>query len=242
MDSSLKNHHLGEVAFRLEAKKSESSPNETDLYLYGDIGDGWWGETITAKGVINALNEIETDVINVHIQSFGGEVFEGITISNLFKQSGKTINAYIDGVAASSATIIAFGADKIIMPVNTQFMIHNPWTYVAGNADELEKVVTRLRKSEDSFVATYMEKFVGTEDELRELLKAEEFLTAEEALAYGFADEIIETAKEPIEPKDIKARLMNKYGQRKPEDQKNPKINDKENKKSLLGNMANVFN
>jgi ATP-dependent Clp protease protease subunit len=237
MNSSLKNHHLGEVAFRLEAKKSESAPNETDLYLYGDIGDSWWGDTITARNVINALSEIETDVINAHIQSYGGEVFEGITISNLFKQSEKTINIYIDGIAASAATIIALGGDKIVMPANTQFMIHNPWTYAVGNADELEKVVNQLRKTEDSIIATYMEKFVGTEDELRELLEAEEFLTAEEALAYGFADEILETGNGIDAGDDIKARLMNKYGQKCPVEPKN-----NENKKNLLNNMANVFN
>lgn len=203
------NLKLGTIETKIAAQAINE--NVTDLYLHGDVGDSWWSEGITAKKVLNALSEVETDTVKVHINTYGGDVFEGIAIYNILKQSEKTVITYVDGIAASAGSIIALAGEKLIMPENTQLMIHNPWTYARGNANEIEKVVDALRTTEKSIVATYMQKFVGTEQEVKELLEAEKFMTAEEALAFGFADEVIQD--KPKEPTNasITERLMNKY-------------------------------
>ena len=200
---------LNQIQARFDIQGKASGSDETDMYMYGDIGANWWGEGITDKQVLKTLNSIKTNIVNIHINSYGGDVFQGIAISNILKQSEKTVNIYVDGIAASAASIVAMGAEKIYMPKNTQLMIHNPWTYASGNADELEKVVSSLRKAESSIVETYMERFSGTADELKVLLEKEEYLTAEEALLCGLADEILDKAivEEPVTKNSIIDRL-----------------------------------
>lgn len=240
MKNKTKAVKLGSIDFRLEAVQNATDQQATDIYLYGDVGDGWWGETIRADRIKEILQETPSDTINIHIQSYGGDVFEGITIYNLLRNSKKAINVYVDGIAASSASIIALAGDKLIMPKNTQFMIHNPWTYTWGNANEMEKVVAQLRTCENSIIATYMEKFVGTEDELRQLLDAETFMTAEEAVAFGFADELLEEDEEKTEPAlSVSARLMNKYGN-KPKNQSQEEVS-KDERPNPLQNFVNIF-
>lgn len=226
---------LGTIETRIESKTTNES--STDLYLHGDVGDSWWGEGITAKRVINTLNAIETPVVNVHLNTYGGDVFEGIAIHNLFRNSEKTINVTIDGIAASAGTIIALGANKIMMPSNTQFMIHNPWTYAAGNADDLEKVVKALRTTEESIIETYMQKFVGTSDELKQLLKDETFMTAKEAYELGFSDEILNQNESNDPEENMLNRLLNKY-QSTPNEPQHPKP---KNSANPLASFINLF-
>lgn len=164
---------------------------ETDLILYGDVGESYWGDGITASSVRYALKQITTDVVNVHINSYGGDVFEGLAIYNVFKQSDKTINTIIDGVAASAASIIFMGGNKRLMPKNTQLMIHNAQTGVWGYAEDFEKAIAALNSIKVSLIASYMEKFEGTEEELINYLANETFFTAEEAVGCGLADEIL---------------------------------------------------
>lgn len=187
-----------------------------ELYLYGYIRQAsWWDDeddVISAKRVMNALKNLKGKEINVHINSGGGDVFESIAISNLLKQHDKDINIYIDGLAGSGASVIAMAGKKIYMPSNTMMMIHKAWTWTAGNADDLRKVADNLDKIDSSVNASYKERFVGTDEELSELIKEESWLTAEECLAFGFCDEILETKKEEEPPQNsIKETLFNKY-------------------------------
>ena len=173
--------------------------DEAELILYGDIGESFWSYGITASSVRYAMKRIESDVINVHIHSYGGDAFEGMAIYNIFKQSEKTINVYIDGIAASAASIIAMGADKIYMPRNTQLMIHNPQSGVWGYAEDLEKQAQALRGVGESVKQSYMNRFEGTEEELISYLDSEKYFTAEEAVGCGLADELMDYDAKIIE-------------------------------------------
>ena len=117
-------------------------------------------------------------------------------------------------------------------------MIHNLWTYARGNANDLEKVVDMLRTTESAMTQTYMETFVGTEEELKELLDSEKFMTADEAKTFGFVDEIITKEPESAAQATIAERLMSKYGGMINEPNKN-----QENKKRTnpLQNFMNLF-
>lgn len=187
--------------------------------LYGFIGSISWDDSeqsVTAKAVGKTLSQIQGDAVDVHINSYGGDAFEGIGIYNALKQSGKKINIYIDAIAASAASLIAMSGDTIFMPKNSQLMVHRALTNVYGNVDDLQKAIDMLNTMGNSLIQTYMTRFTGSQDELEELLEAETFLSADEAIAMGLADEIVnydDDQEEPDpEPKaDIKARLVAKY-------------------------------
>ena len=114
--------------------------NSTDMILYGTIGsDEWWDDICdkTFKEDIANLGEVEN--INLHINSPGGSVFAAVAIANTLKNHKAKVTAYIDGLAASAATIITSACDIVKMPKNALFMIHNPLTWAYGNKQELEK-------------------------------------------------------------------------------------------------------
>lgn len=234
-----KNLKLGTIESKIQFNAAANG--QTDLYLHGDVGESWWDDSgITAKKVIAALDEIETDTVNVHINTYGGDVFEGISIFNVLRASEKKIVTIIDGIAASAGSLIFLAGDQKKMPDNTQLMIHNPWTYASGNANDLEKVVDMLRTTESAMTKTYMESFVGTEEEIKELLDSEKFMTADEAKTFGFVDEII--TKEPEDASanaqaTIAERLMAKYAGMFNE----PKQEKTKNRINPLQNFMNLF-
>lgn len=172
-------------------KKSDSS---ADLYIYGDITSYEWDESdVSAWGFKKELEELgEISELNVHINSYGGETFQGLAIYNLLKQHKAQINVYIDGIAASSASIIAMAGDKIYMPKTSLMMIHNCWLWTVGNSKELRKTADDMDKIAVAYKEAYMSKINITEEELDKLLDEETYLTADECIEMGFADETIE--------------------------------------------------
>ena len=165
-----------------------------DLYIYGDITSyGWDDSDVSAYSFKEELEELKNvSEINVHINSYGGETVQGLAIYNLLKQHSATINVYVDGAACSSASIIAMAGNKVYMPKSSLMMIHNCWTWASGNAKELRKQADDMDKMAVAYLSAYMSKVNITEDKLKELLDEESWLTAEECIEMGFADEIIE--------------------------------------------------
>lgn len=177
-----------------------------ELTLYGEISDySWWGDEVTPKQFkedLDALGDIDT--LNVYINSTGGDVFAGQTIYSILKRHKAKVNVYIDGLAASIASLIAMAGDKVIMPVNAMMMIHNPWTWAEGNANDFRKLADDLDKIRESMVVAYENKSALTTDEIKEIMDNETWLTAQECLDYGFADEIEES-------KQVAASIDKKY-------------------------------
>lgn len=180
--------------------------NTAELTLYGEISDiSWWGDEVTPKQFkedLDALGDIDT--LNVYINSPGGDVFAGQAIYSILKRHKATINVYVDGLAASIASLIAMAGDKVIMPANAMMMVHNPWTFAYGNANDFRKLADDMDKIRDSMVVAYESRSALTTDEIIELLDAETWLSAEDCLEYGFCDEIEET-------KEIAACVDTKY-------------------------------
>lgn len=212
----------------------EEKSKPARMNLYGFIGATYWDDeeqSVTTKAVNQALKGITADEIDVHINSYGGDAFEGIGIYNALKQSDKTINVYIDALAASAASIVAMAGDKIYMPKNAQMMVHHAATMIYGDASDLENAIADLNKMDRSLVMTYMTRFTGTEDELIALLDAETFLNADEAVALGLADEVIEYVepqelqepKGPEEPESEPEKPESEPEKPKPEEPEEPK-------------------
>ena len=183
---------------------------EGELWVYGDITDEkWWDSDVTPAGIRDALSEMGTiGTLNLRINSAGGSVFAGNAIINIIasykKKSSVKVHAYIEGLAASMGSNIPMVADYIYAADNALYMLHKPSTFAYGNADDLEKAKQVLDKAEETLINNYMRHFTGTEDELRQLLADETWLTAEEALAYGLCDEVIESVKVAASAKSIK--------------------------------------
>ncbi|WP_064614394.1 head maturation protease, ClpP-related [Streptobacillus moniliformis] len=164
-----------------------------DLFIYGEIGkSGWLSEGITSNEFNRQLSSLENiDIINVHINSGGGSVVHAVAIANLLKQSKSKTVAYIDGIAASAATIITSSCDVVRMPKNALFMIHNPSTVAIGESKDMEKAREVLEKMKDNIIETYLSKTKLSKEKLSDLMDKETWLNAEEAKEYGFIDEIV---------------------------------------------------
>lgn len=171
----------------------ESSGNEADLYIFGDITTWPWDEKDRdAYGIVKELQGLEADKLNVHINSYGGDVSEGLAIYNVLKNSQIKITTYCDGFACSAASVIFMAGDERIMNSASLLMIHNAWSRVSGDANEFRKKAEDLDKITQASINAYMSKVKITEDELKEKMDKESWLTAEEALTDGFATQIME--------------------------------------------------
>lgn len=178
---------------------SYANENTLNVYIYGEISD--WGDQ-SSKGIASdlsyALNK-QIQQVDVHLNSLGGEVKEGLAIYNLLKKSQAHITTYVDGFACSAASIVFCAGDDRIMPENAIFMIHHPWEYVTGNAKELEEQSKILDKLSESLEKIYLANSNLTEDEIKTLLDGETgdgtWMSAEEAKSYGFATEVLEEDK-----------------------------------------------
>lgn len=181
--------------------KRNEKESSAELYIYGDITDTkWFDEDVTPNEIKNSLNSLkDVKTLELHINSAGGSCFAGNAIFNVLdsyrRKNGIQIHTYIDGLAASMASGLACVGDKVYAAENSLFMYHRPLMMAMGNADDFAKNIEILNKTEDTLIRNYQRKFKGTEQELRDMLAAETWLTAEEAKEYGFVDEIIE----PIE-------------------------------------------
>lgn len=167
--------------------------DRAEIWIYEQIGEDFWtGGGVTAKSFQKELAGIKASQIDLHINSPGGEVFDGITIYNLIKQHPANVTAYIDGLAASIASVIALAGDTVIMAENALFMIHNPWGFAMGDASEMRKTADLLDKVGGSLVTAYASKSGKPDDEISALMDSETWMTAQEAKDAGFIDEISE--------------------------------------------------
>lgn len=174
----------------------ETAEKETDIMIFGDITSWPWMESdVSSYSLSKQIAGLETDTINIHLNSYGGEVGEGLAIYNALKQHKAKVITRCDGFACSIASVIFMAGDERIMSNASMLMVHNPWTYTEGNAQELRKTAEDLDKMSQASVNAYMESVSITEDEVRQLLDDETWLTPAEALEYGFATAV--TGKDP---------------------------------------------
>lgn len=200
----------------------QSGSDTLELYIYSTVeSDSWWKESETsAKHFRDALAQHpNAKEIRICINSLGGSVMEGIAIYNQLKRHAAKKTVYIDGFACSIASVIAMAGDTVIMPKNTVMMIHNAWTIAMGNAAELRKAADDLDIINQASRQAYLDKSGGkiTEEKLTELLDAETYLTAEQCIAYGFADTFADDAPKPDTQKEQLAEqlAMQEFAQRK---------------------------
>ncbi|MDK9867042.1 MULTISPECIES: head maturation protease, ClpP-related [Staphylococcus] len=172
----------------------KKAQNKGEIYIYGDIVSNKWDETdVTAVDFKKELDQLDNvSEIDVHINSAGGNVFEGHAIYNMLKMHKAKVNIYVDALAASIASVIAMSGDTIFMHKNSLMMIHNSWVMTIGNSKDLRETAELLDKTDQSSNSAYLDKATNlSENELKQMLEAETWLTADEALEKGLADEIL---------------------------------------------------
>ena len=161
-----------------------------------DTGESWFEDTTTPRAFREELERHEGEDITVRISSPGGDVFAGFDIYDMLKARRGGTRVVIPALCASAASIVAMAADpgELVMTRTGMMMIHQCSTMVCGNAEDAEKQADILRQIDDVLVSVYMERFAGTEAELRALLAAETYLTGAQAVDCGLADRVEDSA------------------------------------------------
>lgn len=177
--------------------RAAAKAKTAEVVIYAGIGDDFWGDgsMISLKNFSDELAKLPKDIesIDLRVSSPGGDVFMGVGIYNRLldwkrKVSGRTITAYIDGIAASIASIIILAADEIIMGEGTTIMVHLPWTFAWGNRMDFDNTVNRLMDIEEQMLGIYSKKTGLSKVEIRSMLEKETWMDSKEAIEKGFAD------------------------------------------------------
>lgn len=178
-----------------------------ELFVYDFIGD--YFEDVSAKDAVAAIRQAKeagATRLLVHINSPGGSAFEGMTIHNVLAKSDMRVEVEVDGLAASAASVIAMAGDEIRIAANAFIMIHEASGMVFGNASDMESVAVSLRKVNGAMALTYAARTKTDESAVLELMAAETWMTAAEAVELGFADAIMANTPSGEADPDIAAR------------------------------------
>ena len=171
--------------------QNKAGGETADIYIFDEIGT--YG--VTAQEFINDIKDLKGTSINLRINSLGGDVFDGMAMYNVIKRREAKTTVYIEGIAASIATIIALGADEVVMAENSLFMIHNAWGGTMGEAKDMRKTADTLDKISGELTDIYRKKTGLSYEALQEMMDQETWLNAEEAYELGFVDVISDSIK-----------------------------------------------
>lgn len=159
------------------------------IYLYGTIGEDWWDEnSVTAAQFVKQLNAFGGEPVDIFVNSPGGSVFDGSAIYTAIQRYEGRVCAHIDGLAASAASYCILSADEVLISPSATMMIHDPFMYAQGSADELRAAADALDKLGLTIRNIYVNKTGMPEAEIADLMAAETWFTAEEAISCGLAD------------------------------------------------------
>ncbi len=175
-----------------------------EMLVYGEIVDegtrsmldAWGYDTESFTSATSVKKQIDAarnyKQIALRINSPGGDAFEGAAIYNLLRSQGKPVAVFVDGVAASAASIIAMAGDTITMGVNALMMIHNAWCDCRGDSTEMRKTADILDKVSRAISETYVHRTGKSAAKIKALMDAETWMSAEDCLRDGFATAIAE--------------------------------------------------
>lgn len=197
--TSLASQNTAPVAhYRIQWRNAAEPASETVVEIFDEISD-WWG-----YGLRSLAFDLHghSEPVRARVSSYGGDLTQGLAIMAFLRNYPGTVTVEVLGVAASAATFVALGGDTVLMNAGSFFMIHNPWTFAMGNADELDGLSDTMRKMQSEMVSVYAtairkrKKMADLNDEqlnaqIQAWMTAETWFTSEEAVNYGFADEVI---------------------------------------------------
>ena len=172
----------------------ERQGNTATLNIYGDIGFSFADESVRAKSLVQELEAMgDVQTIDVYINSYGGEVAEGLAIYNALRRHKAKVITHCEGMACSIASVIFMAGDERIMNEASLLMIHNAWTIAEGDSKALRKQADDLEKITQASVEAYKSRSTLDEKQIRKMMDAETWLMPDEAIEYGFATAIEHT-------------------------------------------------
>jgi len=180
------------VQGRADWYRIENKAEAAEVYIYDEIG--YFG--VTANDFVRDLRNVTSSKINLHLNTPGGDVFDGIAIFNALKAHKATVNVIVDGLAASAGSFIAMAGDRVAMAPHSKMMIHEAFGLAIGNAEDMAKMAERLDATSENIAGIYAERAGNDATHWRALMKAETWFTDQEAVDAGLADEV---AREIVE-------------------------------------------
>lgn len=207
-----------------------SAGRTADIFIFGDIVSWEWLESdVSSYTLARSIQDLDADEINVHINSYGGEVAEGLAIHNSLKNHPARVRTICDGFACSAASVVFMAGDERIMNPASLLMVHNAWSSASGNAKELRKVADDLDVITSASAETYKARVNLSDEELTELLDSETWITPADAAAWGFATEVLEEKAADTVSQSARAAVFQALT-RKPEPKENPRTPKAEEK------------
>ena len=200
-----------------------SAGRTADIFIFGDIVSWEWLESnVSSYTLARSIQDLDADEINVHINSYGGEVAEGLAIHNSLKNHPARVRTICDGFACSAASVVFMAGDERIMNPASLLMVHNAWSSASGNAKELRKAADDLDVITSASAETYKARVNLSDEELTELLDSETWITPADAAAWGFATEVLEEKAADTVSQSARAAVFQALT-RKPEPKENPR-------------------
>lgn len=172
---------------------AKTSGTTLEILVYGQIGRSWWDDdAVGAIDVAAAIKEAgEFDAVQLRINSPGGSCFDGVTIYNLLRSLGKPVTVFIDGMAASAASVIAMAGDTIHVGEGAMLMIHNAAWGVMGDARVLRKAADDIEKISNTVAQIYVSRTGQSAEAVAAMMDAETWLNGTEAVEKGFATDLV---------------------------------------------------
>lgn len=168
------------------------SADSVRIDIYGDIGESWWSESVSASQLLEMIEEADGKDIDLHINSGGGSVFDAFAMMTSLKNHNGRVTAYVDGLACSAASFLVAAADRIVVASVAWMMIHNASGVCRGTAADLREAAEWMDRVNDTIVGIYAKRGAKDADYYRSAMEAETWYSAEEAVEAGLADEIEE--------------------------------------------------
>ena len=161
------------------------------VQIFGDIGESFWSDGWTLEKFTNQIKGLDISNLTIEMKSNGGDLMEAFAIYDSIKNMPCRVTVKIVGASASAATIIASAGDRIEISENSRYLVHNAMTFVEGDKEDLKEVYDQLSEFDNQILDIYIKRTGKTRNELAELMKAEKWLSAEDAKKWGFVDDII---------------------------------------------------
>ena len=203
--------------------------NQANIYIYGDIVSWEWFESdVSSYTLAREIEGLDVDDINVFINSYGGEVAEGLAIYNSLRRHKAKVKTYCDGFACSAASVVFMAGDERIMSNASLLMIHNAWSLTSGDSNKLRKHADDLETITQASVRAYMAAINITEEKLKAMMDAETWIDPSYALEIGFATSIVDDGAGKNANQSIKKKLteiiIKQQTELQPEKQPEPEL------------------
>jgi ATP-dependent Clp protease protease subunit len=184
--------------------------NEANIYIYGDIASWPWEELgeVSSYDLVREIEDLDVDVINVFINSYGGEVAEGLAIYNSLRRHKAKVKTYCDGFACSAASVVFMAGDERIMSNASLLMIHNAWMRTIGDQNQLRKDADDLETINQASINAYMSRVNITEEELKAMMGVETWISANDALEMGFATSIVNVPESQAASQSLRKQMV----------------------------------